>query len=165
MGFVKPWGLSFLFSRTNLTFFGSAEMGRRTQLQCAILSNRKMHEDRQILRVQHFPEANYPKEHTTESLSRHAGMSLRNFHRRIGAAVGKRPSTYLQRLRIEAKRLLETSNHSLDEITAEVAYEGVRSFRRVFQTFTDLSPKAYRQWYGTMAVANRASKGESQSNP
>lgn len=142
------------------------EMGRRTQLPYTILSARKVHEDRQILRVQHFMEANYPKEHTTESLARHAGMSLRNFDRRFRAAVGEAPSTYLQRLRIEkAKRLLETSNHSLDEITAEVGYEDARSFRRLFQTFTDLSPKAYRQRYGTKAVANTASKGESQSIP
>ena len=128
------------------------EMGRRTQLPYTILSTRKMHTDRQILRAQHFMEANSTKEHTTESLARHAAMSVRNFDRRFRAAVGEAPSSYLQRLRIErAKRLIETSNDSIEEITVKVGYEDVRSFRRLFQAFTDLSPRGYRERYGTHA--------------
>ena len=131
------------------------EMGRRTQLPYTILSTRKMHNDHQILRAQHFMEGHSSMEHVMESLARRVGMSIRNFDRRFRVAVGEAPSTYLQRLRIErAKRLLETSNDNIEEIMVKVGYEDVRSFRRLFQKFTDLSPRAYRKRYGTQATAS-----------
>lgn len=134
------------------------EMGRRTQLPYTILSPRKMHQDRQILRLQHFMEGNPSKDHTIEGLARHIGMSVRNLDRRFRNVVGETPSAYLQRLRIEkAKRLLETSNDTIEEIMVKVGYEDVRSFRRLFYTFTDLSPRAYRQRYGICGTQIRAS--------
>ena len=128
------------------------EMGRRSQLPYTILSPRKMHQDRQILRVQHFMEGNSSKEHTIESLAKHNGMSVRNLDRRFRNVVGETPYAYLQRLRIEkAKRLLETTDHTIEEIMGKVGYEDVRSFRRLFHAFTDLSPRDYRKKYGTRA--------------
>lgn len=85
-------------------------------------------------------------------------MSIRNFDRRFRAAVGEAPSRYLQRLRIErAKRLLESSDASIEEVMVKVGYEDVRSFRRLFYGFTDLSPRACRQRYGTQAPLSTAS--------
>jgi transcriptional regulator GlxA family with amidase domain len=142
------------------------EMGRRTQLPYTILSTRKMHQDRQILRTQHFMEGNSSKEHTIESLARHVGMSIRNFDRRFRAAVGEAPSTYLQRLRIErAKRLLESSDDSVEDVMLKVGYEDTRSFRRLFYAFTDLSPRAYRQRYGPQARLSTASVRTSLRHP
>jgi transcriptional regulator GlxA family with amidase domain len=125
------------------------DMGRRTQLPYTILSTRKMHNDRQILRAQHFLESNSSVDHTIENLAVRVGMSVRNFDRRFRTVVGETPSNYLRRLRIEkAKRLLETSDDTIEEVMVTVGYKDVRSFRRLFHAFTDLSPRAYRQRYG-----------------
>jgi transcriptional regulator GlxA family with amidase domain len=129
------------------------EMGRRSQLPYTILSPRKMHQDRQILRLQHFMEGNSSKNYTIESMAKRIGMSVRNLDRRFLKVVGETPYTYLQRLRVErAKRLLETTDHTFEEIMAKVGYEDVRSFRRLFHAFTDLSPREYRKKYGPPAL-------------
>jgi len=63
-------------------------------------------------------------------------MSVRNFDRRFRAAVDEAPSSYVRKPRIEkAKRLLETTNASIAEISAKVGYEDERSFRRLFHVF------------------------------
>ena len=129
------------------------EMGRNTQLPYTIFSTQKMHADQQILQAQEFIEGNLQRELTTELLAERAGMSLRNFDRRFRAAVGEAPFSYLQKLRIEkAKRLLETTNDSVAEITLKVGYEDDRSFRRLFRALTELSPKLYRRRYGTQTA-------------
>jgi transcriptional regulator GlxA family with amidase domain len=125
------------------------DMGRHTQLPYTIFSQHKTHNDRQILRAQRLMEQKPTSEVTIASLARGAGMSVRNFDRRFRTTVGEAPSTYLQRLRIErVKRLLETTNDSIEEIMLTVGYQDVRSFRRLFHAFTDLTPKGYRQKYG-----------------
>ena len=125
------------------------EMGPYMQLPYTIFSTHKMHNDRQILRVQQFMEANVAREITVDHLAQRAGMSARNFDRRFRAAVGETPSSYMQKLRVEkAKRLLETTHDTIGEIMLRVGYEDERSFRRLFHSLTALSPKAYRLKYG-----------------
>jgi transcriptional regulator GlxA family with amidase domain len=125
------------------------EMGRNTQLHYATPSLHTLHSDREILRVQQFIESNLGRQLTIETMAQHADMSVRNFDRRFRNAVGETPSSYLQKRRIEkAKRLLESTNDSIEEIMVHVGYEDDRSFRRLFRSLTDLSPKAYRVRYG-----------------
>ena len=107
-----------------------------------------MHNDRQILWIQQFIQRNLDGRLTTEKMAAELGMSVRNFDRRFGKAVGEAPSAYLQKLRVEnAKRLLETTDDSIEEITVKVGYEDERSFRRLFRSLTGVSPKAYRLKY------------------
>lgn len=76
-------------------------------------------------------------------------MSVRNFDRRFRNATGEAPSIYIQKLRVEkAKRLLETTNDTFEEITSKVGYEDTRSFRRLFYKHTALSSTTYRAKYG-----------------
>jgi len=126
------------------------EMGRHTQLPYTVFSTHAMHDDRQIRRVQHFIDAQVNRQLSIETLARHAGMSVRNFDRRFRNAVGQRPSAYLQKLRIEkAKRLLEATDDTVEQIIFKVGYEDDRAFRRLFHRLTDLSPKVYRRKYRT----------------
>jgi transcriptional regulator GlxA family with amidase domain len=125
------------------------EMGRRTQLPYTMLSIHKMHNDRQILWVQNFIHEHLVDVLTTEMLAQRLDMSVRNFDRRFRNAVGEAPSIYVQKLRVEkAKRLLETTDDTIADIMTNVGYEDERSFRRLFNNLTDLSPKAYRMKYG-----------------
>lgn len=132
------------------------EMGRHRQLPYTLLSAQKMHNDRNVSRVQQFIESNLGRELTTETMARRADMSVRNFDRRFRNAVGQAPSIYLQRLRIEkAKRLLENTDDTIEEIMMNVGYKDERSFRRLFRNLTDLSPKAYRLKYRAYCPVHR----------
>jgi transcriptional regulator GlxA family with amidase domain len=125
------------------------DLGRRTQLPYTIFSSLKAHNDRHILQIQNFLESENKSKWTPESLAKRAGMSLRTFDRRFRKATGESPSTYIQKLRVEkAKRLLETTNDTVEEISDKVGYEDSRSFRRLFCHLTALSPKTYRVKYG-----------------
>jgi transcriptional regulator GlxA family with amidase domain len=125
------------------------EMGRRTQLPHTIFAIHNMHNDQQILWIQQFIQQNLGCGLTTEMMAKKLDMSVRNFDRRFRNAVGEAPSLYVQKLRVEkAKRLLETTDGSIEEIIANVGYEDERSFRRLFCSLTGLSPKGYRVKYG-----------------
>ena len=142
------------------------EMGRHTQLPYTIFWKHKMHADREILAVQQLMEDQMHKELSVEQIAQRVGMSVRNFDRRFRNAVGEAPSIYLQKVRIEkAKRLLETTSDNVEQIMFKVGYEDARSFRRLFHSLTDLSPKEYRQKYRARVslLASLASRSATSS--
>jgi len=123
-----------------------ADTGRTSQAPYAIPQFRKDHRDDRILAVQEWIEHNFQQNFNYDHLSRDHGMSRRTFERRFKSATGDTPLIYQQRIRVEAaKRLLEGSNRSFDEITAQVGYEDGSSFRRVFIKQTGLRPNEYRR--------------------
>ncbi|NNH32740.1 AraC family transcriptional regulator, partial [Rhizobium sp. SEMIA 4085] len=62
------------------------------------------------------------------------------------AAPGVSPIAYGQRLRAEdAKRRLERTESSVDEIGWQVGYEEPAFFRRLFKRVTGLTPGGYRR--------------------
>ncbi len=83
-----------------------------------------------------------------EALAGTIHTSYRTLNRRFLEATGSAPLAYLQALKIErAKEMLESSNASLDSITAAVGYEDTSSFRQLFKRITGLSPKEYRRQF------------------
>jgi transcriptional regulator GlxA family with amidase domain len=73
-------------------------------------------------------------------------LAERTFKRRFVSATGLTPIAYVQRLRIEdAKRRLERTDASVDEISWRVGYEDAAFFRRLFKRTTGLTPSAYRK--------------------
>jgi transcriptional regulator GlxA family with amidase domain len=73
-------------------------------------------------------------------------LAERTFKRRFTEATGLSPIAYVQRLRIEdAKRRLERTDASVDEISWRVGYEDAAFFRRLFKRTTGLAPAAYRK--------------------
>jgi transcriptional regulator GlxA family with amidase domain len=68
------------------------------------------------------------------------------FKRRFTNATGLTPISYVQRLRIEdAKRRLERTEASVDDISWQVGYEEPAFFRRLFKRTTGLTPGSYRK--------------------
>ena len=134
------------------------ELGRRTQLPYTVFSTQRLHNDRQILHVQKAIESESHLDLSFAAMAKRAGMSLRNFNRRFRNATGETPSSYTQKFRVEkAKRLLESTNDTIEEIITKVGYEDRRSFRRLFSEHTSLSPKAYRAKYGIPAPSSFSS--------
>ena len=54
-------------------------------------------------------------------------------------------------MRIEqAKKRLETTRDSMNEITWQIGYEDSSSFRRLFKRFTGLAPREYRDKFSQL---------------
>jgi AraC-like DNA-binding protein len=80
------------------------------------------------------------------SLAKHVGTSPRTLARRLNAAVGLSPIAFVQRVRVEsAVLLLQTSKHSLEEISARVGYSDASTLSRLVRRETQVSPQAFRR--------------------
>ncbi|BCS95480.1 transcriptional regulator [Desulfoluna limicola] len=104
------------------------------------------HGDHDIRNVQLWLAENSDTPLSIDGIAGKFGFGIRNFKRRFKAATAMNPVNYIQSLRVEkAKRLLETTRKSMEEITCEVGYEDSNSFRRLFKQHAGLSPGAFRK--------------------
>ena len=125
------------------------ETPRAWQSGFAIVPLKTEHSDDSISSAQEWLHENFQKSFSLEAPARRVGMSLRNFVRRFKEATGDSPLMYLQKLRIAAaKRLLESDQRTVQEISDAVGYQDVAFFRTLFQRHTGVSPSAYRERFG-----------------
>ncbi len=90
---------------------------------------------------------------SVEDLSSRFAVGRRNFDRRFIKATGNTPVEYAQRVKIEsAKKALETTRKTVNEVMYEVGYSDVKAFREVFKRFTGMSPLEYRNRYNKEAL-------------
>jgi transcriptional regulator GlxA family with amidase domain len=107
---------------------------------------RSDHGDAEIQGAQRWLSAHFSVGNPVEEMIRRSKLAERTFKRRFTAATGMAPIAYVQRLRIEdAKRRLERTEASVDEISWRVGYEDAAFFRRLFRRTTGLAPGAYRK--------------------
>ena len=103
------------------------------------------HGDAEIRGAQDWLATHFAIAGPVEEMVKRSKLSERTFKRRFTAATGIAPIAYVQRLRIEdAKRRLERTDASVDEISWRVGYEDAAFFRRLFKRTTGLAPGAYR---------------------
>lgn len=122
------------------------EPRRRNQSPYFFFDFPKNHGDERVLAAQQYMEEKFHETISVEALALELGISPRQFKRRFKKATGDTPLTYLQRIRIEsAKKRLETSTDTIEEITAQIGYEDSNSFRKLFKRYTSLSPMGYRE--------------------
>ncbi|MGE0592366.1 MAG: GlxA family transcriptional regulator [Vicinamibacterales bacterium] len=90
----------------------------------------------------------------------HAQVPERTLKRRFKQATGMALMDYLQNLRIEeAKRLLESTDRPVDDISWEIGYEDASFFRRLFKRRTGVRPAQYRRVFKPMHRAEPAPHG------
>jgi transcriptional regulator GlxA family with amidase domain len=107
---------------------------------------RSGHGDAEIQRAQQWLGTHFSMANPVEEMITRSKLAERTFKRRFTAATGLAPIAYVQRLRIEdAKRRLERTDASVDEISWRVGYEDPAFFRRLFKRTTGLAPGAYRK--------------------
>ncbi|MGQ9365354.1 GlxA family transcriptional regulator [Azospirillum sp. ST 5-10] len=111
-----------------------------------VFRGRTDHGDALVAQAQAWLAGHFAVANPVEEMVRRSGMAERTFKRRFTRATGHAPLDYAQRLRIEdAKRRLERTEASVDEISWNVGYEDPAFFRRLFKRTTGLAPGAYRR--------------------
>jgi transcriptional regulator GlxA family with amidase domain len=114
------------------------------------------HGDAAILAAQRAIAENFAVAAPVDEMVRWSGLAPRTFKRRFKLATDHTPISYVQRIRVErAKRLLETSDAGIEQISWTVGYEDAASFRRLFKRLTGLTPAAYRQRFQIPVVSAR----------
>jgi transcriptional regulator GlxA family with amidase domain len=104
------------------------------------------HGDAAIAAAQRWIADNVAVASPVEHMVEQSGLTPRTFKRRFSAATGETPIAYVQRTRVErAKRRLEHSTDSIEEISWSVGYEDPASFRRLFKRLTGLTAGEYRR--------------------
>jgi transcriptional regulator GlxA family with amidase domain len=111
-----------------------------------VFSARRDHGDADVQAAQDWLATHFPVANPVEEVVTRSGIPERSFKRRFTKATGHAPLAYVQRLRIEdARRRLERTEASVDEIAWQVGYEEPAFFRRLFRRLTGLAPGAYRR--------------------
>jgi transcriptional regulator GlxA family with amidase domain len=104
------------------------------------------HGDAEIQTAQRWLSTHFSLASPVEEMIKRSRLAERTFKRRFTAATGLAPIAYVQRLRVEdAKRRLERTDASADEISWRVGYEDAAFFRRLFKRTTGMAPGAYRK--------------------
>jgi transcriptional regulator GlxA family with amidase domain len=106
------------------------------------------HPDSKVRDCETWLTQHYRETGTIARVVQHSRVPGRTLKRRFRAATGLSLIEYLQNLRVEeAKRLLESSKRSADEISAEVGYQDPSFFRRLFNQRTGMTPGHYRRMF------------------
>ena len=99
------------------------------------------HADSVVKNCEQFLSDNYHEIDAIKQVIAMAGVPERTLKRRFKAATGSSLIEYIQNLRVEnAKRLLETCDTAIEEISASIGYMDTSFFRRLFKRLTGLSP-------------------------
>ncbi len=124
------------------------DIDRTSQSPYIIFNGQKSHKDDVVLKAQEMLEKKSPEKFSTEKLAKKLALSRRSLDRRFFKATGNTPMEYLQRVKIEsAKKQLENSRKTVQEIMYEAGYTDMRAFRQVFRKVTGLSPVEYKTKY------------------
>ena len=108
----------------------------------------KAHQQKVLIEIQEYVEENYTQSISIVTLAQKMNVTERTLHRQFKKFVGLSPSQYVQAVRIEnAKRLLEQGFTPIKSLPAEVGYDDLASFSRLFKASTGLSPAAYRMQF------------------
>jgi transcriptional regulator GlxA family with amidase domain len=124
------------------------------QLPYASLVRRQPHADSIVRQAEDWLRDHFCEPHAVASVVTECGIPERSLKRRFTAATGSTVISYVQNLRIEeAKRLLETSDNSLDNIAPAVGYENPAFFRKLFKRCTGLTAAQYRRMFRPISDA------------
>ncbi|MFG2757160.1 GlxA family transcriptional regulator [Streptomyces wuyuanensis] len=91
-------------------------------------------------------QGNLGRELTLADIAARAGTSTRSLIRHFREQTGTTPLQWLHSARIrQAQHLLETTDHSVERIAAQVGFGSPTAFRDRFKRTTGVSPHAYRR--------------------
>ena len=116
------------------------------QLPFEPLVRQQPHTDAAVRQCEAWLKEHFREPGAVARLVAHARLPERTLKRRFKQATGLALIDYVQNLRIEeAKRLLESTDRAVDEISYEIGYEDASFFRRLFKRRTGVAPAQYRR--------------------
>jgi len=87
---------------------------------------------------------------SVDVLAERAHLGTRHFSRRFKEKFDATPADFVLSLHLtEARRRLTMPRSNLDRIATSIGFQSAQSFRRAFEKHYGLSPKAYRERFGT----------------
>jgi transcriptional regulator GlxA family with amidase domain len=130
------------------------------QLPYASLVRRQPHADSIVRQAEDWLRKNFREPHAVAAVVAECGIPDRSLKRRFTTATGSTVIAYVQNLRIEeAKRFLETSDSSSDDIAPAVGYENPAFFRKLFKRCTGLTVGQYRRMFRPISDAGHVRSG------
>ena len=134
--------------------FFQLDIDRGCQSPFIMFNGQKEHDDDSVKEIQNFIENNFAERIKVDRLAEMAALSRRNLERRFKKATANTMVEYIQRVKIEAaKKSLEGSRKSINEVMFDVGYSDTKAFRTVFKKITGLSPVQYRNKYSNIVTA------------
>lgn len=122
------------------------DLHRTSQAPYTTLQQYAGHNDPLVTHGQEWLQTHLAEPFRLDAMAAALGTSERTLMRRFRLALSDTPLHYLQQMRLfTARRLLETSPLSLDQIIAKVGYTDVSTFRRLFKRELQCSPGEYRR--------------------
>lgn len=132
------------------------DTARQAQLPYQSYCFQKSHGDKEILRAQEWLETHFTEHITIPKLANISRLGERTFARRFKKATGDTPLEYCRMIRIEtARKMLETTNKTVEIITNSCGYDDTSSFRRLFKQATGLTPSSYRKKFSVLNFQTR----------
>lgn len=121
------------------------------QLPFAAMARPRQHADAAIEKAQMWISDNYTVGNPVSRMSEIAGLAERSFSRRFRKATGYGPVEYVQALRLEeAKQMLETTDHLIEDVALAVGYSDLAFFCRIFKRNVGITPARYRKKFARM---------------
>ncbi|UII20760.1 GlxA family transcriptional regulator [Fulvivirga ligni] len=129
------------------------DFDRDSQAPFIIFKGLKEHSDDQVIKAQNHIEENYTEKMQVSDLADMVGVGRRSFERRFKKATGNTVVEYMQRVKVEAaKKELESSRKTINEVMYDVGYNDTKAFREVFRRFTGVTPLGYKNKYNKELV-------------
>ena len=114
------------------------------------------HDDLTIEKAQAWIEQHLDEPDLLLSAIEASGLAERTFKRRFKKTTKQSPNEYIQNLRIDtAKRLLLTSNATVQDISEQVGLMDGSYFRRLFKRKTSMTAHDFRRQFSTYHHENR----------
>jgi transcriptional regulator GlxA family with amidase domain len=118
------------------------------QAQFSTLLSSQASECRPLRELQAWIAENVKADLSVEALASRVAMSPRNFARVFAKELGTTPAHFVENVRIEfARRELETTDRSLEEIASFSGFTSAEVMRRAFLRGLGTSPGAYREHF------------------
>ena len=120
-----------------------------SQAQFSVALSAQAAERKGLQELQVWIAENLARDLSVEVLAQRAAMSARNFARLFKQELGKTPGKHIEDLRLEAaRRQLESTSRSADEIADACGLASAEVLRRMFRRRLQVTPGQYRASFG-----------------